>query len=150
MLPCRSCYGTHSGNQSTTWSNTTVDDPHRSWAWLYCNELGARLRSACKVIVLKIGIGWYFSGAPPNWPTITSRLTTPDSEAVRIGPPTTPISSITHVDLFQRLCSLYFPNTFPMGITAEQTHNQTAFNQKYGGWSLNTTHTFFSTGRSEF
>jgi len=89
-----------------------VDDPNRSWAWLYCNQLG-----------------WFFSGAPNGWPSITSRLTTPDSEA--------------------RLCSLYFPKRFPMGITASEVHNETAFNDKYGGWNINTTNVFFANGRKD-
>ncbi|KAG8884746.1 hypothetical protein FRB98_002192 [Tulasnella sp. 332] len=107
-----SCYGTHIANESLTWTNTTIDNPHRSWAWLYCNQLG-----------------WYFSGAPQGWSTITSRLTTPDSEA--------------------RLCSLYFPEKFPMGVTASETHNQTAFNVEWGGWSINTTNVFFANGKKD-
>ncbi|KAG9004238.1 hypothetical protein FRB94_002594 [Tulasnella sp. JGI-2019a] len=107
-----SCFGTHVGNQSLTWSNTTIDNPHRSWAWLYCNQLG-----------------WYFSGAPQDWPTIASRLTTPNSEV--------------------RVCSLYFPKRFPMGTDANQAHNQTAFNDKYGGWSTNTTNVFYANGKKD-
>ncbi|KAG8972235.1 hypothetical protein FRB90_010273 [Tulasnella sp. 427] len=106
------CYGTHTVTNSSRWTNTTVDNGHRSWAWLYCNQLG-----------------WYFSGAPPNWPTIASRLTSPDSEV--------------------RLCSLYFPNTFPMGTTAAESHNATAFNAKYGGWNVQTTNVFYANGKKD-
>ncbi|KAG8978996.1 hypothetical protein FRC05_009206 [Tulasnella sp. 425] len=106
------CYGTHTVSNSSRWTNTTIDNTHRSWAWLYCNQLG-----------------WYFSGAPPNWPTIASRLNSPDSEV--------------------RICSLYFPNTFPMGNTAAQAHNTTTFNAKYGGWNIQTTNVFYANGKKD-
>ena len=43
---------------------------------------------------------------------------------------------------------MYFPKTFPMGTTADVAVNETAFNNKFGGWNLNTTNVFFANGKS--
>ncbi|KAG8926149.1 hypothetical protein FRC02_009178 [Tulasnella sp. 418] len=71
--------------------------------------------------------GWLFSGAPANWSTISTRLSNPDTE--------------------MRLCSLFFPKRFPFGISAGAAVNNTAFNNKYGGWDIKTKNVFFANGK---
>lgn len=50
---------------------------------------------------------------------------------------------------FQRVCSLYFPTKFPMGVSAKAAQNETAFNTKFGGWNLKTSNVFYANGKSE-
>ncbi|KAI0029923.1 serine carboxypeptidase S28-domain-containing protein [Vararia minispora EC-137] len=53
------CLGTHDPN-ATYYTNTTIDNADRSWAWVLCNE-----------------VGYFRDAAPAHLPTLVSRLVQP-------------------------------------------------------------------------
>ncbi|KAF8743831.1 hypothetical protein AX14_000237 [Amanita brunnescens Koide BX004] len=53
------CVGTYNASQSI-WTNTTIDNPNRSWMWIVCNQ-----------------VGYLQDCAPPSFPTLVSRLIQP-------------------------------------------------------------------------
>jgi hypothetical protein len=59
IVVCRTCLGTYNASQAY-WTNVTVNNANRSWAWMVCNQLG-----------------YYLVGPPEGQPAIVSRIVQP-------------------------------------------------------------------------
>ncbi|EPQ59204.1 peptidase S28 [Gloeophyllum trabeum ATCC 11539] len=101
------CLGTYDQSQSY-WTDTSIDNAGRSWEWIVCTE-----------------VGFLQDGAPPNWPTLVTRLVQPAYD--------------------ERQCSYMFPEAFPTWPVP----NVTATNAKYHGWNLQVDRLFFANGQRD-
>ncbi|KZT56257.1 hypothetical protein CALCODRAFT_524343 [Calocera cornea HHB12733] len=111
MLQCpgqtqEECFGTHDAPIPV---NVTVNQWARSWAWTTCNF-----------------VGWDQVAAPEHFPSLLSRLVTPE-----------------YVE--RANCQLQFPEAFP-SIRAADT---TSVNKAYGGWNLNINRLVFVNGNRD-
>lgn len=82
--------------------DTKVDNAYRSWMWFCCNE-----------------VGYWQDGAPLGWPSIVTRLVTPQYD--------------------ERQCTYWFPEAFPTAARAKTLDT----NRKYKGWDVNQDRLFF-------
>ncbi|KDQ20234.1 hypothetical protein BOTBODRAFT_142776 [Botryobasidium botryosum FD-172 SS1] len=105
----RECADTYD-KDSSLYRSTALGYDQRSWIWLRCNYLGYSL-----------------DGAPPNWPSLVSRLVGPAYDS--------------------RQCSYYFPKTFPTETSANPKTAE--INSKYRGWETDTSRLFFANGKRD-
>lgn len=84
------------------WHDTKVDQNYRSWMWMCCNEFG-----------------FWQDGAPLGWPSIVTRLITPQYD--------------------QRQCTYWFPEAFPEPPRPKVVST----NRLYQGWNTNQERLFF-------
>ncbi|GJJ15866.1 hypothetical protein Clacol_010144 [Clathrus columnatus] len=70
-------------------------------------------------------VGFSQDGAPPNWPTLVSRLIQPSYD--------------------ERQCTLFFPEAFPN----PRAPNIAATNAKYQGWNVNLDRLFVANGKQD-
>jgi len=92
------------------YTSIRINNSGRSWEWLLCNSLG-----------------YWRESAPNGYPSLVSRLLTPDYD--------------------NRQCGYYFPNTFNASSPANPRTVET--NSKYGGWNANVTRLFSTNGQRD-
>ncbi|KZW00377.1 hypothetical protein EXIGLDRAFT_639437 [Exidia glandulosa HHB12029] len=98
------CLGTYDPTQAF-WHNTTINNSGRSWTWFVCNW-----------------VGYFFDGAPQNWPSLTTRLVQPEYD--------------------ERQCTYWFDKklTKPTPPETERT------NRVFKGWEGKVDRLFFANG----
>ena len=128
VVVCRTCWGTYDIN-APYWTNVTVNNAVRSWAWMTCNQLG-----------------WFQTGPPLGQPAIVSRILQPRYTEVRLACSWVMSYRVLNRRGHQRQCVNFFPDKFsspPSPSTAE-------VNNMYGGWNVNVDRVFFANGRRAY
>lgn len=105
--PQDECLGTYDSTLAY-WHDISVDQAYRSWLWFCCNE-----------------VGYWQDGAPEGWPSLVTRLVTPQYD--------------------YRQCTYWFPEAF-----SRPTRPKTFItNAKYDGWNVNEERLFFVNAKKD-